>query len=134
MTMVRIGVGTAVVVLAGLFAFHYVTAPGAASQAEKAKSAAREVGDVMVDSGLGAVVQTRLTTTLGLDATRFLHVHYNSGDVVIYGLLPAGVPSEQVAAEVSQIPGVQSVEVLCLPCPPDLQPVGTGAKRDQVPF
>lgn len=98
--------------LAGLFGYYYLQDSSGRAVGDKAADAMRSVGDKVRDEGVAGVVKVRLASKFGMDATRFVHVHYDEGKVLVYGLTPAAVTAEQLKAEAQQVPGVSSVEVL----------------------
>ena len=132
--MIRTCLVVFVLGLLGLFGYFIVTAPGDQSGAERAKGAALQVGDVVVDQGVAGLVHARLTASLGLETARFLHVHADDGRVLIYGLLPPSVSSEDLAERARSVPGVKRVDVQVLPRPgyldttltPEGDPSGSG--------
>ena len=121
--MVKSGIAVATLGLLVLFGYFYAANRGEASRAEKAKQAVADVGDAVRDKGVAGLVLVRLKTKLGLDATRFLHAHYNEGHVVLYGLLPAGVDQQLLADEAAKVPGVSTVELLIQPRPDYIAPL-----------
>ena len=121
--MVKSGIAVATLGLLVLFGYFYAANRGEVSRAEKAKQAAADVGDAVRDKGVAGLVDVRLKTKLGLDATRFLHTHYNEGHVVVYGLLPAGVDQQLLADEAAKVPGVSTVELLIQPRPDYIAPL-----------
>jgi hypothetical protein len=106
--------GVAVAALGGLVLLGYFYASNRApiTRTEKVKQAALDVGDAVRDKSVAGLVDVRLKTKFGLDATRFLHAHYDEGRVVIYGLVPADFDPQALQAEASEVPGVDAVEVL----------------------
>jgi hypothetical protein len=85
------------------------------SNVDKARVAAEQVGGEVVDQGVGGLVKVRLGKELGIDAARFLHVHQDRGDTLIYGLLPDSIDAERVRAVAAEVPGVKSIEVRVMP-------------------
>ena len=133
--MIRSGLALVALVLLGLFGYFFVMSPPEHSGAERAKEAVGQVGDTVVDEGVAGLIRARLATTYGLDGARFLHAHYDSGQALVYGLLPANVSAEDVAALVRQIGGIKQVDVQALPRPAYLnvaapaQPGGSGGGK-----
>lgn len=109
--MVRTGLAIVALGLLGLFGYFFVTASNRQSNAERAKEAMGQVGDTVRDQGVAGLVRARLATSLGIDGARFLHVYFDEGKVLIYGLLPPGVSEEELVAPVRVLPGVEQVEV-----------------------
>ncbi|MBU0637785.1 MAG: hypothetical protein KKB50_02895 [Planctomycetes bacterium] len=118
--MIRSGLAVAVLALLGLFGYYFVSDRGDKSGTDKAKDAIAQVGDTVVDRGVAGLVQVRLATTFGLQATQFLHVHHNEGHVLIYGLLPENLTEQAIVAEAQGVPGVKDVSVLFQPRPAGL--------------
>ncbi|MFN0136786.1 MAG: BON domain-containing protein [Phycisphaerae bacterium] len=109
--MFRSAIVTVVLAGAGLFGYYFVTDRTDRPAGEKARSAAGQVGDLAKDTGAGMVVQARLTARYGVDATRFIHTHYDDGAVVVYGLAPVEMKADEVAEIIKAVPGVKSVDV-----------------------
>jgi osmotically-inducible protein OsmY len=111
--------GIAMVLVGGLvlFGYFYATSRTELSRTEKAKQAAKDVGDAVRDKGIASLVQGRLLTKFGLDATRFLHAYYDEGRVVVYGLVPAELDQQALIDEAAQVPGVSQVQLLVHPRP-----------------
>lgn len=123
--MLKSAIAATAVGLVVLFGFFYASNRANVSRTEKAKQAATEVGDVVRDKGVATLVSARLAKTFGLEATRFLHVYYDEGQVLLYGLVPAGVDQEQLASEAIKVPGVTDAEVLVQLRPDYIPPLGT---------
>jgi hypothetical protein len=121
--MVKSGIAVVAVGLLALFGYFYAANRGEVSRAEKAKQAAADVGDAVRDKGVAGLVDVRLKTKFGLDATRFLHAYYDEGHVVLYGLLPAGVDQQLLVDEAAKVPGVSTVELLIQPRPDYIAPL-----------
>ncbi len=113
----RGGFALVVLLLLGLFGYFYATGSGARGSAERARGAAAQVGGVVVDEGVAGLVKVRLAADFGYDNTRFLHVWHEGGRVLVYGLAPATLDTQQVRADVEKIPGVSSADVLVQPMP-----------------
>ena len=130
--MVKTSLAVVVVGLFGLFAYFYLANSAESTRSEKAKQAAREVGDAVRDKGVAGLVDVRLATKYGLDATRFLHAHYDEGRVVVYGLVPAEMDLQELADEAAKVPGVTDVELLVQPRPDYIAPLKpiTGTKPE----
>lgn len=133
--MVKTSLAVVVVGLVGLFGYFYLANSAESTRSEKAKQAAKDVGDAVRDRGVAGLVDVRLTTKYGLDATRFLHAHYDEGRVVVYGLVPAGVDLQELADEAARVPGVTEVELLVHPRPDYIAPLKpiAGAKPEAPP-
>jgi hypothetical protein len=108
---------TVVLALAGLFGYYYLTDSSGRSGQERAKDAGLHVLDTAKDTAAGGAIKTRLTAALGMDASRLLHVWYDDGKVLIYGLAPAGVDEPRIRGLLSDVPGLSSVEILIQPRP-----------------
>lgn len=128
--MIRALLATVALGLLGLFGYFFVTAPSTQGGGERAKHAAEQTKDVVVDQSVAGLVRARLVARFGLDGARFLHVYHRDGKVLIYGLLPPGVSIERLAAEIDEVPGVREVEVLTNPRPSYVGEPGTGAKPE----
>ncbi len=110
--MIKSGLAVTAVALAGLFVYFYTSRSEGVSRSDKAKQAALDVGDAIRDKGVAGLVDMRLKTKFGLDATRFVHTHYNEGNVLVYGLVPANVDLQLLHDEAAKVPGVAAVELL----------------------
>lgn len=112
------------VVLAGFagFIYFYSTNSSEPDRVERAKLAARDLGDAVRDKGLAEAVSAHLVARFGLQPTRFLHTHYDQGRVLVYGLAPEQLDPEQIRTEAAKVPGVKEVEVLIQPLPDYLRP------------
>jgi osmotically-inducible protein OsmY len=132
--MMKSGLAAAAIALLLLFGYFYASNRANVSRSEKAKQAASEVGDTMRDTGVASLVDIRLKTKFGLDATRFLHAYYDGGRLLLYGLVPASVDQKLLVAEASQVPGVKTVDVR-VEIRPDyitpLAPITGSAKNSQ---
>ena len=115
--MIRTGLAIVALGLLAVFGYFFVTASGQRGQAERAKHAAVETKDAVVDQSVAGFVRARLATKYGLDGARFLHVYFDEGRVLVYGLLPPNATAEQIAAEADEVPGVRDAEVRALPRP-----------------
>ena len=115
--MIKSGLAVTAVALAGLFVYFYTSRSEGVSRSDKAKQAALDVGDAIRDKGVAGLVDMRLKTKFGLDATRFVHTHYNEGNVLVYGLVPANVDLQLLLDEAAKVPGVAAVELLIQPRP-----------------
>lgn len=118
--MIRSLIGVGVIVLGGLFAYYYLTDSSGKSGAEKARSAVERVGDNVVDRGAASAVRAKLAADFGVDAARFLHVYYDEGTAVVYGLAPQSVTAEAIRAKVAAVPGVKTTVVRVLPRPAEM--------------
>lgn len=104
--------GTVVLALVGLFGFYFLTDSSGKTAGERAQDAGRHVFDTAKDTAAGGAIKTKLVAALGLDATRLLHVWYDNGQVIVYGLVPHGLEADRVKALVQDVPGLKSVDVL----------------------
>ena len=120
--MIRSAVVTVVLAGAGLFGYYFMTDRSERPAGEKARDAAGHVGDLAKDTGAAMVVQARLTARYGIDATRFVHVHYDDGAVIVYGLAPVEMKADEVTEIVKVVPGVSSVDVRIGERPPAMSP------------
>lgn len=116
-------IGTVGLALVGLFGYYYFTDAGG-TQGERAEKAGMRVLDTAKDTTAGGVIKTRLTAALGLDAARLVHVWYDDGHVIVYGLAPESVTADGIRSLVKDIPGVKEIEVL-IQARPALTPGGT---------
>jgi len=128
--------GVAIAVLGGLvlFGYFYTTSRKELSRTERATQAAKDVGDAVRDKGVASLVEGRLLTKFGLDATRFLHAYYDEGRVVLYGLVPANLDQQRLVDEAAKVPGVSTVELLVQLRPDSiapLKPIVGGASEPQ---
>ena len=131
--MLKTGFAVTGVGLLVLFGYFYATNTSDAPQTEKAKQAALDVGDAVRDKGVAGLVDVRLKSKLGLDATRFLHVFYDEGRVLLYGLVPAEVDVQALANEADQVPGVTAVDVLVQTRPEYVTPLRPLTGSDSSP-
>jgi hypothetical protein len=115
--MIKSGIAVGVLALTGLFVYFYTANPADVSRSDKAKQAAIGVGDAVRDKGVAGLVDVRLKTKFGLEATRFLHTHYDEGKVIVYGLAPSDADLQGLHDEAAKVPGVIAVEVLVQPRP-----------------
>ena len=130
--MIRSGLAFIALGLLAMFGYFFVMTPSDRPSGDRAKQAAVVVGDVVVDQGAAGLIHARLATTLGLDGVRFLHVHYNDGKVLIYGLAPARVTADGLAGLVRGVPGVRTVDVQIMTRPAYLDALATGTGGDGV--
>lgn len=121
--MIKSGLAVTVLALAGLFVYFYTSRSDEVGRCDRAKQAALDVGDAVRDKGVAGLVDMRLKTKFGLDATRFVHTHYNDGNVLVYGLVPADVDPQLLHDEAAQVPGVATVELLVQPRPDYITPL-----------
>jgi len=119
--MIRSVVTLAVVVLVGLFGFYFLTDRSERDNVEKAKDAGRNVVDTVRDQGAASLVSVRMTSTFGMEATRFLHVYYNDRHAVIYGMAPDTLTPEAIVTLATNVTGVDSAEAHIQPLPTSLQ-------------
>lgn len=110
--MIKGIVGTVLLGLVGLFGYYYLTDSSSKSGQERATDAGLHVLDTAKDTAAAGAIQTRLTAALGIDATRLLHVWYDDGRVIVYGLAPAGMDEQRIRSLLSDVPGLTSVEIL----------------------
>lgn len=121
--MVKSGVVLVLVAGLGLFGYFFATNSGEKNKADRAKQAARDVGDAVRDKGVAELVEMRLKTKFGFDATRLVHVFYDDGRAVVYGLAPAAVDPAALTAEAAKVPGVRAVETLVQVRPDHIAPL-----------
>ncbi len=131
--MIKSAIAVAAVALAGLFVYFYAANSAEVSRSDKAKQAAIEVGDAVRDKGVAGLVDMRLKTKFGLDATRFLHAYYDQGNVVLYGLAPADVDLQRLHDEAAKVPGVAAVELLIHTRPDYITPLKPIMPSNQEP-
>lgn len=110
--MIKSGIAVAALALGGLFVYFYTANRTDVSRSDKAKQAAIEVGDAVRDKSVAGLVDMRLKTKFGLDATRFLHTYFDEGNTVVYGLVPAEMDLQLLHDEAAKVPGVAAVELL----------------------
>lgn len=110
--MIKGVAGTVVLALVGLFGYYYLTNSSGKSGQDRAKEAGLHVLDTAKDTAAGGAIKTRITAALGMDAARLLHVWYDDGRVIVYGLAPAGIDEARIRSLVGDVPGLQSVEIL----------------------
>lgn len=110
--MIRSVVLTVILAGGGLFGYYFLTDRSERPNGDKARDAAVQVGDAAKDTGAAVLVQARLTARFGMDAMRYLHVRYDDGAVVVYGLAPRHVAADALVETVRAIPGVTSVQAL----------------------
>ena len=126
------------VVLSVLFGYFYFTNSADVQSSEKAKQAAIDVGVAVRDTGIAGLVDVRLKTKFGLDATRFLHTYNDGGNVIVYGLTPDSMDLQLLHDEVAKVPGVANVDVLVQPRPLSIKPLpqllsGSASQPAQTP-
>lgn len=114
--------------LLGLFGYFYFTGDKTKPKTERAQEAAVQVGETVRDRSVAGMVSVQLASTLGTGPSRFLHVFFEDGHALVYGLVPETVASEDVAAIARGVPGVRSVKVLVHPLPADV--TGEGPVED----
>jgi len=110
--MFRSAIVTLLLIGSGLFGYYFFTDRSGAPAADRARNAAGQLGDLAKDTGEGLMVQARLTARWGTDAMKYVHVYYNDGALVIYGLAPAHVKPDELITAAREVPGVKSVDVL----------------------
>jgi hypothetical protein len=120
--MLRTLLGFVALTLLGLFLYFYVKAPAEQPGRERARQAVSQVGDTVRDEGVAGLIRARLAARLGIEGTRYLHVQYDAGQALVYGLIPPETRPEEVAALVQAIPGISAVDVQVLPRPAYLAP------------
>lgn len=120
-----------VLVLGGLFAYYYFTDSSARSGEQKAKSALERVGDTVADRTAASAVRAKLAADFGMDTARFLHVHFDEGTALVYGLVPPSLQSESIRQKLVGIPGVKTVIVRVLPQPSEIS-TATGTTASPV--
>jgi len=106
-----------------LFGYFYLVAPADRGAGDRAKEAGRQMVEATRDKGAAVVVQTRLTAKLGIDAMRLVHVHFEHGKALVYGLVPAGTDEAGIVAAARECPGVSEVELMLLPRPAYVEPL-----------
>jgi len=121
--MIKSSLAVATIGALVLFGYFYTANRSELSRTDKAKQAAKDVGDAVRDKGVAGLVGVRLKTKFGLDATRFLHTHYDEGYVVVYGMVPAGVDQQSLIEEAARVPGVSSVDLLVHARPEHIVPL-----------
>ncbi|RMF80162.1 MAG: hypothetical protein D6744_08465 [Planctomycetota bacterium] len=109
--MVRSSIAVVAVGLIGLFGYYFVVDKSDRSATDKAKDAGLQVADAVRDKGVNLLITTQLTRKFGVEATRFLHAYYDNGVAVVYGMAPAELTADAIAAEVAKVAGVKTVEV-----------------------
>lgn len=115
--MLKAIIGTVVLALAGLFVYYYFADSSGRSSEERARDAGRQVLDTARDTAGGGAAKAQLTAALGMDASRMLHVWYDDGRVIVYGLAPEGVDEQRIRSALANVPGVSSIEVMIQPRP-----------------
>ena len=125
--MIRAGVGIIGIGLLGLFGYYFLADHTPQTNLEKAKGAAIQVGDTVRDKGVASLVDVRLKSRFGMEATRFLHVYYDAGRIVVYGMAPADMDPAALSAEAASAPGVDEVEVFVTPRPAYVESLPTVA-------
>jgi|GEM_PF-2605251 len=121
--MIKSGIAVTTLAAAGLFVFFFASNSDDVGNADKAKQAALDVGDAVRDKGVAGLVDLRLKTKFGFEATRFLHAYFDQGAVVVYGMAPESLDSEAIRAEAAKTPGVDAAEVLIHPRPASITPL-----------
>lgn len=121
--MVRSSIAVVAVGLIGLFGYYFVVDKSDRSTTDKAKDAGLQVADAVRDKGVNLLITTQLTRKFGVEATRFLHAYYDNGVAVVYGMAPAELTADAIAAEVAKVAGVQSVEVSVTERPAHIAPL-----------
>jgi len=127
--MIRSGVAMVAVGLLGLFGFYFLTDSSQRSPADKAKDAAIQVGDIVRDKGVAGLVQVRLVSRFGVEATRFLHAYYDEGRLVLYGMVPESLDLEALRSEAAKVSGVAEVEMLVHARPAFIRPLKPSPAR-----
>ena len=120
--MVRSSLAVVALGLLAMFGYFWITASSDQSNTDRAKEAVARVGDTVKDQGAASLISARLKAGLGLNEARFLHVYYDDGETVVYGMAPEGVSNDRIAALAREVPGVQHVDVQVLPVPASLSP------------
>lgn len=103
--------GTIALALIGLFGYYFLTDSSGKSAKERAADAGRHVLDTAKDTAAGGAIKTKLIAALGVDTMRLIHVWYDNGQVVVYGLAPTGVDADRLMSLVRDVPGLKHVEV-----------------------
>lgn len=125
--MIRSFVVLGVLVLGGLFAYYYLTDSSGRSGEEKAKSALERVGDTVKDRTAASAVRAKLAADFGVKTAEFLHVYFDDGTAVVYGLVPDSVSAEAIQKSIGSVPGVKTVIVRVLPRPTEIKVDGGSA-------
>lgn len=115
--MFRAGLATLVLGLGGLFGYYFLTDSSGKSGQERAKDAGMHVLDTAKDTAVGGAIKTSLTAALGMDGASLLHVWYDDGKVIVYGLTPPGIDEERLRGLLKDVPGLTTVEILIQPRP-----------------
>lgn len=132
--MFRAVLGTTIVAGLGLFGYYFLTDSTGRSATDKAKDAGMNVVSDAKDSGAALLIQGRLMTAFGMDAMRLVHVYYDDGHVIVYGLAPESIDVDAVEKTVREIPGaVSDVEIMLLPRPASVHVRGASSARTNEP-
>ncbi len=118
--MIRSVVIVGLMGLAGLFGYYYFTSPATGDWKSRAQTAAARVGDKVLDESVATAVYTQLVAKYGREALRYLHVHHDSGKVLVYGLLPPNISADTLRTDAAKVPGVSSVTLIVQPRPEDV--------------
>lgn len=102
--------------LAGMFGYFYFTGDAGRSAGEKLADAARQTGDAAADQGMAAVVKARISVAVGVSLARYLHVWYDDGKALIYGLYPEGM-NPDVLSKAARDAGAKEVDIRVAPRP-----------------
>ncbi len=121
--MIKSGITVLLLLGLGGFAYFYFSADVSGSRSDRAKAAAKSLGDAVRDKGVAELVEVRLKTKFGIDATRFVHAFFDDGHVVVYGMVPDGLDTGALQAEAAKVPGVSDATVLVETRPGFIQPL-----------
>lgn len=131
--MIRTAITLLALALAGTFAYFYVSDGSGRNSTDKLTDAAVQTGEVARDQAVAALVRARIVADVGLQTSRFLHVWFQDGKALIYGLAPEGVEPSRIASAARQVPGVQDVDVQVMPRPAYLSDEATNTQAEQPP-
>lgn len=101
---------------AGVFGYFYFTNESDHS-AQRAQDAMFDTVDAGRDVGVARLVDLRLKSVFGIEATRFLHCYSREGVVYIYGLAPENADADRILEEAREVPGVSEINLLTQPLP-----------------
>lgn len=130
--MIRSSMAIVAVGLIGLFGYYFVVDKSDRSTTDKAKDAGMQVADAVRDKGVNLLITTQLTSKFGVEATRFIHSYYDNGTAVVYGMVPNGIDTDALQAEIAKVAGVRTVELYITPRPMHIAPL-TGFGGNEQP-
>jgi len=128
--MIRSGIAVLSLTALGLFGFYFATNRSAESNVDKAKSAGLQVLDTAKEKGVSLLVDGRLKSQFGFEATRFLHTYFDDGRLIVYGMAPVGVDLQELHDVVAKVAGVGQVDVLVTTRPAHVVPLPTFSGND----